>query len=84
MTTSPKIIKQLIEKEIKWCEANRTPGEEIYQDGFIAGLKQALFLVKSKPVVRFDLSASTVATWLHLGDGNLCSERNVRDEKTNR
>lgn len=67
MTLSPKIIKQLIDKEIEWCEANRTPGEEIYQDGFIAGLKQALLLIKSKPVVRFDLSASTVAAWLHLG-----------------
>jgi hypothetical protein len=37
----------LIEKEIEWCEANRTNAKE-YQDGFIAGLRHALFLMKSR------------------------------------
>lgn len=39
----------LISEEIKWCEEHRNPAEEVYQDGFIAGLRHALFLMKSRP-----------------------------------
>lgn len=39
----------LIEEDIKWCEEHRNPAEQVYQDGFIAGLRHALFLMKSRP-----------------------------------
>ena len=39
----------LIAEEIKWCEEHRNPAEQVYQDGFIAGLRHALFLMKSRP-----------------------------------
>ena len=42
----------LIEEDIKWCEANRNPEQQVYQDGFIAGLYHALFLMKSRPTPR--------------------------------
>jgi len=38
----------LIEAEIKWCEEHRNPDEEKYQDGFIAGLRHASMLMKSR------------------------------------
>jgi hypothetical protein len=38
----------LITNEIKWCEENRNPEQKDYQDGFIAGLRHALFLMKSR------------------------------------
>lgn len=38
----------LIEEDIKWCKAHRNPEQETYQDGFIAGLEHALFLMKSR------------------------------------
>lgn len=38
----------LIEEEIKWCEAHRNPKEKKYQDGFISGLGHALWLMKSR------------------------------------
>lgn len=41
----------LIEQDIAWCEANRNPDEKVYQDGFIAGLRHALFLMKRHPSV---------------------------------
>lgn len=47
----------LIAEDIKWCEAHRNPAEEIYQDGFIAGLRHALFLMKSTPLLRIDHEA---------------------------
>jgi hypothetical protein len=42
----------LIAKEINWCESNRNPAQKVYQDGFIAGLYHALFLMKSRPTPR--------------------------------
>jgi len=39
-------IINVIENEIKWCEKNHTTGSRHYQDGFIYGLKQAIFLIK--------------------------------------
>lgn len=39
----------LIAEEIKWCEAHRNPEQMVYQDGFIAGLQHALFLMRSRP-----------------------------------
>lgn len=41
---------QLIEKEIKWCEDNKQSVDlsEDYKKGFIKGLEQALFFIKSK------------------------------------
>jgi len=41
----------LIEAEIQWCETHRNPDDPeqtIYQDGFVAGLYQALWLMKSR------------------------------------
>ena len=42
----------LIEAEIKWCEAHRNPEQKVFQDGFISGLQHALFLMKSRPTRR--------------------------------
>ena len=42
----------LIAEEIKWCEEHRNPQAEVYQDGFISGLKHALFLMNSSPTMR--------------------------------
>jgi hypothetical protein len=42
----------LIEAEIKWCAEHRHPLEKVYQDGFIAGLQHALWLMKSRPIDR--------------------------------
>lgn len=39
----------LIEQDIAWCEANRNPDEKVFQDGFVAGLRHALFLMKRHP-----------------------------------
>lgn len=41
----------LIANEIEWCETHRNPEQEVYQDGFIAGLQHALFLMKSSPTL---------------------------------
>jgi len=40
-------MKELIEQEIKWCEEHRGMASKEFGDGFIAGLKQALFLIKA-------------------------------------
>jgi hypothetical protein len=39
-------IKVIIEKEIIWCEENRGMKGEVYEEGFIAGLKQVLFFIE--------------------------------------
>ena len=38
----------LIRQEIEWCKRNRGIKSKKFEDGFIAGLKQALLLLKSK------------------------------------
>jgi len=40
-------MKEIIEKEIKWCEEHRGMKSEVYEEGFIAGLKQVLFLINT-------------------------------------
>lgn len=40
-------MKEVIEQEIKWCEENRGMNSKEFEDGFIAGLKQALFLINA-------------------------------------
>lgn len=36
---------EIIEKEIKWCEEHRGMKSEVYEEAFIAGLKQVLFFI---------------------------------------
>lgn len=38
-------MKEIIEKEIKWCEEHRGMRSEVYEEAFIAGLKQVLFFI---------------------------------------
>jgi hypothetical protein len=38
-------VKEIIEKEIKWCEEHRGMKSEVYEEAFIAGLKQVLFFI---------------------------------------
>ena len=38
---------KLIEAEIKWCEENKGAMPEDYTRGFIAGLKQTIFLISA-------------------------------------
>lgn len=40
-------MKEIIEQEIKWCEEHRGMNSEEFENGFIAGLKQALFLINA-------------------------------------
>lgn len=40
-------IKGIIEKEIKWCEEHRGMKGEVYEEAFIAGLKQVLFFINT-------------------------------------
>ena len=40
-------MKAIIEKEIKWCEENRGMKGEVYEEAFIAGLKQVLFFINA-------------------------------------
>ena len=43
------LIKAILEKEIEWCDSNRGKSEKgsDFEDGFIKGLKQAIFLVSA-------------------------------------
>ena len=38
-------MRDVIEQEIKWCEENHGMKSKEFEDGFIAGLKQVIFLV---------------------------------------
>ena len=38
---------KVIEAEIKWCEENKGAMPEEYSRGFIAGLKQAIYLIRA-------------------------------------
>jgi len=38
-------MKEIIEKEIKWCEEHRGMKSEVYEEAFIAGLKHVLFFI---------------------------------------
>jgi len=38
-------MKEIIEKEIIWCEEHRGMKSEVYEEAFIAGLKQVLFFI---------------------------------------
>ncbi len=38
-------IKELIQKEIDWCNANQNTDNKDYENGFIKGLEQALLLI---------------------------------------
>ena len=38
-------MREIIEKEIKWCEEHRGMKSEVYEEAFIAGLKQVLFFI---------------------------------------
>ena len=40
-------IKGIIEKEITWCEEHRGMKSEVYEEAFIAGLKQVLFFINN-------------------------------------
>ena len=40
-------IKGIIEKEITWCEEHRGMKSEVYEEAFIAGLKQVLFFINT-------------------------------------
>jgi hypothetical protein len=42
-----KDIKKIIENEIIWCEEHRGMKGEVYEEAFIAGLKQVLFFINS-------------------------------------
>jgi hypothetical protein len=42
-----KDLKKIIEDEIVWCEENRGMNSEVYENAFIAGLKQVLFFIDS-------------------------------------
>ena len=42
-------MKEIIEQEIKWCEEHRGMESEVYEEAFIAGLKQVLFFINSMP-----------------------------------
>jgi len=48
---------QIIEAEIKWCEEHKDAMPKEYSRGFIAGLKQAVYLLnasqKKKSVARY-------------------------------
>jgi hypothetical protein len=41
-----KDIKKIIEDEIIWCEEHRGTKSEVYEEAFIAGLKQVLFFIE--------------------------------------
>lgn len=43
-------MKSVLDQEIKWCRANRGKSGKgkTFEDGFIAGLKQAKFLVAAQ------------------------------------
>ena len=43
-----KELKEVIKKEIEWCEKNKELGDKTkeYIDGFIKGLEQAIFLLE--------------------------------------
>lgn len=71
----------LIEEEIKWCESHRNPAEQVYQDGFIAGLRHALFIMKSRPTplaVDWAKAGSERTVVAKIEDGKLVSERVIR------
>lgn len=38
-------MREIIEKEIKWCEEHRGMKSEVFEEAFIAGLKQVLFFI---------------------------------------
>jgi hypothetical protein len=42
----------LIREEIKWCESHRGMKPVEFEDGFIAGLKQAIYLLQHSPTLR--------------------------------
>jgi hypothetical protein len=55
----------LLEAEIIWCEANRKSSEKSadFEDGFISGLRQAIFLITATPadfVIAEEGSSETV------------------------
>jgi hypothetical protein len=71
----------LIAEEIKWCEAHRNPEQMVYQDGFIAGLYHALWLMKSRPTplaVDWAKAGSERTVVAKFEDGKLVSERVIR------
>lgn len=56
-------MREIIEKEIKWCEEHRGMKGEVYEEAFIAGLKQVLFFINSMPESEHAKKMDTV-TWV--------------------
>ena len=56
-------MKEIIEQEIKWCEEHRGMKGEVYEEAFIAGLKQVLFFINSMPESEHMEKMDTV-TWV--------------------
>ena len=78
-------MKAIIEKEIKWCEENRGMKGEVYEEAFIAGLKQVLFFMNETEKLESDdlLSEGQVieewSNWYdkHFEDIELCNKSDV-------